>query len=217
MQFDEFPVNGTVAGAGCYDDSLRYLAYVTVLLGLGSPCFGAGVELHIQYSAIEKVLAQQAFADSGRMYVKGSPENHCSYAYLENPVMGGLDGRLLIKALFSGRSGANLFGKCLGFGDTFAMEILAMPVYDGGLMRLQQVVVQTNGNDNFYVRKVRESVAEKLPKTFAYQVSSEAKRILEAPLEQEPYRQKLQNFQITRIRVTPQALVLTLEFTLIVQ
>lgn len=181
------------------------------------PCSGGGVELHIQYSAIQKVLAQQAFAEQGRMYVKGTAENKCSYAYLENPVLGGVAGRLRIQTLFSGRSGANFFGKCLGFGDTFAMEILAVPVYDNGLMRLKEVVVQTTGKESLYVRKVRESIAEKLPKTFAYQVSQEARRILEAPRENEPYRQKLDKFQVTKIQVTPQALVLTLEFTLTVQ
>jgi hypothetical protein len=48
-------------------------------------------------------------------------------------------------------------------------------------------------------------------------VADEARRILERPQVGEPYQQQLQNFQVSQIRVTPAALLLTLEFTLVVQ
>jgi hypothetical protein len=76
----------------------------------------AGVELQVQYSAIQKVMARQMFGESGRMYVKGSPETRCSFAYLENPVLGEAAGRIEIRARFSGKNAANFFGRCIGFG-----------------------------------------------------------------------------------------------------
>lgn len=179
--------------------------------------YGAGVELQVQYSAIQKVMARQMFGISGRMYVKGSPETRCSFAYLENPVLGEAAGRIEIKARFSGKNAASLFGRCIGFGDVFDMRIMASPYYDGGLIRLKDVDVETAGRDSLYARKVRAAITENLSKKFEYKVADEARRILERPQSGEPYKQQLQNFQVSQIRVTPAALLLTLEFTLVVQ
>lgn len=179
--------------------------------------YGAGVELQVQYSAIQKVMARQMFGISGRMYVKGSPETRCSFAYLENPVLGEAAGRIEIKARFSGKNAASLFGRCIGFGDVFDMRIMASPYYDGGLIRLKDVDVETAGRDSLYARKVRAAITENLSKKFEYKVADEARRILERPQSGEPYKQRLQNFQVSQIRVTPAALLLTLEFTLVVQ
>ena len=179
--------------------------------------YGAGVELQVQYSAIQKVMARQMFGIGGRMYVKGSPETRCSFAYLENPVLGEAAGRIEIKARFSGKNAASLFGRCIGFGDEFDMRIIASPYYDGGLIRLKDVDVETAGRDSLYARKVRAAITENLSKKFEYKVADEARRILERPQSSEPYKQQLQNFQVSQIRVTPAALLLTLEFTLVVQ
>ncbi len=177
----------------------------------------AGVELQVQYSAIQKVMARQMFGESGRMYVKGSPETRCSFAYLENPVLGEAAGRIEIRARFSGKNAANFFGRCIGFGDVFDMRIMASPYYDGGLIRLKDVAVETAGRDSIYARKVRAAITENLSRKFEYKVADEARRILERPQSGEPYQQQLQNFQVSQIRVTPAALLLTLEFTLVVQ
>lgn len=179
--------------------------------------YGAGVELQVQYAAIQKVMARQMFGIGGRMYVKGSPETRCSFAYLENPVLGEAAGRIEIKAKFSGKNATSLFGRCIGFGDAFDMRIMASPYYDGGLIRLKDVDVETAGRDSLYARKVRTAITENLSKKFEYKVADEARRILERPQSGEPYKQQLQNFQVSQIRVTPAALLLTLEFTLVVQ
>lgn len=189
-----------------------------LLAWLLTPClFGAGVELQVQYTAIQKVMARQMFGDSGRMYVKGNAATRCSFAYLENPVLGEAAGRIEIRAHFNGKNAASIFGRCIGFGDTFDMRIMASPYYDSGLIRLKDVNVETAGRDSLYARKVRAAITENLSKKFEYKVADEARRILERPQSGEPYKQQLQNFQVSQIRVTPAALLLTLEFTLVVQ
>lgn len=192
--------------------------FLPLLVALGPlvRLHAAGVELHIEYSAIQKVLAQQAFADNGRMYVRNDARNRCSFAYLENPVVGGIEGRIQIQVAFAGRSATNLFGRCLGFGDQFAIRILATPDYDGSVVRLKDVAVET-AKDTLYARKVREAITQDLPKKFQYPVVSEAKRILESRRGGEVYQQQLRRFQINAIKVTPEALVLLLEFTLVLK
>ena len=97
------------------------------------------------------------------------------------------------------------------------MRIMASPYYDAGLIRLKDVDVETAGRDSLYSRKVRAAITENLSTKFEYKVADEARRILERPHSGEPYKQQLQNFQVSQIRVTPAALLLTLEFTLVVQ
>lgn len=171
----------------------------------------------MQYSAIQKVLAQQMFGEEGKLYVKGTPTNHCSFAYLENPMLAGADGNIEIRAHFSGKNATSFFGRCWGMGDTFDLRVIAVPYFVDGLIRLRNVNVETAGRDTFYARKVREHIIADLPKKFEYRVTDEAKRILERKPSNEPYQQQLQNFQVSQIKVTPEALVLWLEFTLIVK
>jgi len=49
--------------------------------------------------------------------VKGSQKTPCNFAYLEHPQFQGKDGKLVIRARFSGRSSLNMFGQCVGLGD----------------------------------------------------------------------------------------------------
>jgi hypothetical protein len=177
----------------------------------------AAVELQIQYSAIQKVLSQQLFADSGRFYVKGDMKTKCSYAFLENPTVGGMSGRIRIQARFQGKNGANIFGLCLGPGDAFDLMIFATPYFDRGLIRLKDVQVDSPGKESFYSRKVREAIEKNLPTRFEYKVSDEAKRILESERPGEPYTQQLRNFSVSSIRVTAEAMTLNLDFTLVVK
>src|SRR5215831_17178745 len=83
----------------------------------------AAVELHVQFAALERMLGEQVFTQEGRRYVKGSKDNKCSFAYLEKPQVRGQDGRLRMKARFSGRSMLNVAGLCVG------LVILALPIY----------------------------------------------------------------------------------------
>src|SRR6202008_962399 len=77
----------------------------------------AASELQVEYVAIQKVLTRDMFTQDGRLYLRGAPEAKCSYAYLQDPMVGSSDGRIQIRAKFSGKSGTNLFGLCLGRGD----------------------------------------------------------------------------------------------------
>jgi len=198
----------------CRKHKLRFLA--AFLLSL--PLQAAGVELQVQFSAIQKVLSQQMFIQEGRMYVRGTPKDKCNYAFLEAPVVGGIEGRIEIRAVFHGKNGTNFLGRCWGLGDVFELRIAAVPYSEQGLIRLKDVAVEAVDRKSYYSRKVRESITENLGKKFEYRVADEAKRILERKADpKEPYQQYLQSFQVSQIRVTPAALVLTLDFTLIVK
>src|SRR5579863_7665074 len=108
---------------------------------LALPAMAANLEL--RYGALERLIAEQLFTQDGRRYVRGDAKAHCQYAYLEAPHISssGADGRLKINAKFSGRSAMNVFGKCMGMGDSFDLTILASPVVRKGAIGMDNVQV----------------------------------------------------------------------------
>jgi hypothetical protein len=177
----------------------------------------AGSELAIHYTAIKRMLAEQVFTQEGRKYVRGSRTAKCNYAYLENPEIRGENGSLNVRARFSGRSALDVFGKCIGLGDSFDVTITAVPYYQEGVIRLKDLRVESKGRDSYYIRRVRKALGETLRKEFQYDLREDVKKIFEEKRGNAPYRQELMKFQVSSIRVTPEALVLALEFTLAVK
>ena len=188
-----------------------------MLLALSAACC-AGSELQIEYSAIGKILAEQVFTQEGRKYVRGDKTQRCNFAYLEHPEISGANGRLGIRAHFTGRAARNFLGKCVGLGDSFDVQIAATPYYHDNVIGFKDVRVESINKDGVYIRMVRSVLAYTLANEFQYRVLDDARQMLEArrdpPL---PITQELRSFQIREIRVTGDALVLSLDFTLAVK
>ncbi len=184
------------------------------LLAAAAPA--AAAELHIHFTALERILAEQVFTQEGRKYVQGGLSSRCSYAYLERPKIDELNGRLRIVARFSGRSARSFFGKCIGLGDSFDVTIAAAPAYQDGYVTLKHIEV-ASARDSVYIRRVRKALAASLARDFRYRIADDARTLLEPPPSKTAWRQELMSFQVTRIAVTPRAVVLTVEFQLAVK
>ena len=176
-----------------------------------------GAELHIEFPAIGKVLAQQVFTQEGRKYVRGDKKQRCNFAYLEQPQVSGSNGRLNIRAHFTGRSAQNIFGRCVGLGDSFDVQIVSTPYYHDGVIALKDVRVESINKDGVYIRMVRVALAYSMANEFQYRVADDAKRMLEASRDPLPISQELRSFTVSEIRVTGEALALRLDFTLTVK
>jgi hypothetical protein len=207
--------------AGLLARSRAVLSWPPVKLTLPFVCLAmlaswpadAASELRLHFSALQRMLSDQAFTQDGRRYVKGSRDSKCSYAYLEHPQVDAAgDGRLRIRARFSGRSALDVFGHCLGFGDDFDVVITASPYFKDGSVRLGGVQVQP-ASTGMYARRVSKALTESLPEEFVYPASAEARRAIETATVP-GYRRELRRFEVTRIVITPDALVLTVDFEL---
>ena len=185
---------------------LRLVVRLSLLL-LAAQCAGA-VELHIQFGALERILAEQVFSEEGRRYVKGDRTTRCNFAYLESPRIDNDNGRIRIRAKFTGRSALNVLGQCVGLGDAFAVIVTARPVYKDGQLRLADVVAASD-KTGYYIRRVCAGLTAGLPRDFRYPVEDEARRLLE-----ESGKRELREFQVPAIRVTADALVLVVDFQL---
>jgi hypothetical protein len=181
-----------------------------------------GAELEIHYTAIQKILAQEVFTQDGRRYVRGNPATKCSFAYLEHPELHGDDGRLSLKARFTGRSALDVFGRCIGLGDSFDVYITALPYYHNQSIGLKDVRVESRApqgapRTGYYVRRVCAALGDSLRRQFEYRVADQARRILEQTAPGAAYRQELLDFNVPQLQVMPDALIVTVDFKLAVK
>ena len=187
---------------------------LVVLLVFAAQAFPA--DLEIRYSALERMVAAQMFTQEGRRYVKGNQAAKCQYAYLEAPKLSAIGDRLQVAARFSGRSAMDLFSRCVGMGDSFNVTITALPVPKKGAIAFQDAQVSTP-KDSYYIRRVRSAMMRTFDQDFKIEIRDQARRLLEQPASGAMYRQELKDLDLNAIRVTPDALVLVVDFKLIVK
>jgi hypothetical protein len=193
---------------------MRPAARFLLLMFVALPVLAANLEL--RYGALERLIAQQLFTQDGRRYVRGDAKARCQYAYLEAPHVSSGNGPLKISAKFSGRSALDVFGKCMGMGDSFDLTIIAMPVVRKGAIGMDNVQVNTV-KDSYYIRRVREGVRQSFAKDFKIDVRDQARQLLEQPRANSTVQQELSDFDLNAVRVTGDALVLEIEFKLVVK
>ena len=197
----------------------RRFALILCLSSCAPSVFAA--ELELRFAAIEQIIANQLFTQDGRHYVRGSKATRCQFAYLESPRVASDGGRLRVQARFSGRSALDLFDRCIGLGDSFDLTVLAVPFPRDGAIVLRDVTV-TSPKDSYYIRRVRAALAQSVARDFKIEIRDQARRILEQTSSDQkkegaPFRAELAGFDLNEIRITPEALVLVIEFRLVVK
>jgi len=184
-----------------------------LLIALSAHTFAA--DLEIRYSALERMVASQMFTEEGRRYVRGNQAAKCQYAYLEAPKLSAVAGRLQVTARFSGQSAMDLFSRCVGMGDSFNVTITAVPVPRKGAIGFQDTQVSTP-KDSYYIRRVRSAMMRTFDQDFKIEIRDQARRLLEQPASG-AYQQELKDLDLNAIRVTSDALVLVVDFKLVVK
>jgi|SRR5580704_17468808 hypothetical protein len=191
------------------------LRFVVFLIALAAQALPA--DLEIRYSALERMIASQMFTQEGRRYVRGNRAAKCQYAYLEAPKLSAAGTRLQMAARFSGSSAMDLFSRCVGMGDSFNVTITALPVPRKGAIAFQDTQVSTP-KDSYYIRRVRSAMMRTFDQDFKIEIRDQARRLLEQPATTgSVYQQELKDLDLNAIRVTPDALVLVVDFKLIVK
>jgi len=197
---------------------MRHANRLSLLLLLAAgPPLARAVELHLQFGALERMIAESVFTQDGRRYVHNDKTNKCNFAYLEKPQIQGFDGRLRIRARFTGRTALNVIGQCVGLGDAFYVVVTATPQYRDGNLVLTNVSAMSDGKTGVYIRRVCGILGPSLARDFKYPLAAEAKRLLEDSSNQPGYKRELRGFQVPAIRVSEDALVIALDFALVVK
>jgi hypothetical protein len=187
-----------------------------LLLATAWPALGQ-VELHLTFGVLEKVIGAQVFTEDGRKYVKGSKDKRCSFAYLENPRLSEAEGRLVVRAKFSGRSAMTVFGQCVGLGDSFDVLVRMTPYAEKSLLRIREVDVASDGKRGMYARAVCKQLAATIPRVLTYDFAPDFKRALEAEQSGVPFQKKVDDLKVQAIGVSKEALVLQLGLKLTIR
>lgn len=186
---------------------------IVLLFAATAPCFAADIEL--RFDTLARIIAEQVFTQDGRKYVRGTPATKCQFAYLEKPRIGADNGFLRVSALFSGRTALDVFGGCIGLGDSFDLTIAAAPAVRNGAMGFTDVKVTTT-KDSYYIRRVRSALTRAFAKDVKIDVKDQARKILEQTRDGASYKAELASFDLAGVRVTQDSLVLVVEFRLVV-
>ena len=110
---------------------------------------------------------------------------------------------------------SNLHRLTLDLGDSFDLTIVAAPTVRSGAMGFKNVNVMTT-KDSYYIRRVRTALTQAFGKDVKIDVKDQARKILEQTREGASYKAELASFDLTEVRVKPDALVLVVEFRLVV-
>jgi hypothetical protein len=174
-------------------------------------------EIHLSFNALGRLLSQQLFSEDGRRYVRGDRNAKCNYAWLERPDVRGENGKLLIRARFTGRTAWDVFGRCIGMGDSFDVRIISTPYFKDGYIGLSHTTARSEGSGGLYARHACSALSSSLNRDFRYPLASEVKRALEGGAILPEFPRELQRFSVTRITMSETAVVLTLDFALTVK
>jgi hypothetical protein len=198
---------------GCRTTALSMLL-LSASIGFRARAQSSGLQLEISYQVLQRALSEQLFTDEGRLYVRANRSARCSFAYLEQPEIGAESGQLRIRARFTGRSGYDLFGRCLGLGDSFPITILSTPYYtQDAKIALKDICINTE-RGGVYHRAVKASMRDSLQREFRYDLANAVRRALEQPDPTTTYRKQVVSFRVEGIRPEASGVVVKLALAL---
>ena len=95
-------------------------------------------KLDVAYSSMERIIVTTFLTEGGRRYLQGGPDDDCAYAFIQQPRVSAVGGRLQMTFLFAGRAGKEIAGKCVGAGDNFDITVSGVPRYEDGEFLLDE-------------------------------------------------------------------------------
>lgn len=150
---------------------LRHIGLAGLLLVAASAVPAHGAVLEIAYSSLERMIVQRLMTQGGRYYLQGDPSNTCAYSFVQEPKVDAVGTRLRITALYAGRAGKEILGKCVGAGDNFNLQITGVPSFSNGEFFLEGLDIQAP--DTPYFRLVAPLIRSRLERDLLVHLKSE--------------------------------------------
>lgn len=113
-------------------------------LAVLTPSTVVASELSLGYDALARNIVLQVMTEDGRYYMQGDPSTPCRYAFIQDPRVDSVDGRLRVQLLFSGATGMSVAGRCVGKGDNFDLTVTGVPAYADGELYLDDLNVEAS-------------------------------------------------------------------------
>jgi hypothetical protein len=124
----------------------------------------AAADIKISFTSLERIIVERVMTEGGRYYMEGTPSDTCQFAFVQEPKVDSVGGRLRIQVLFAGRAGKVVGERCVGLGDNFDLEVTGVPTYLDGVFFLDDLKIQAPDTAYFKIVAplIEKSLAEKL-------------------------------------------------------
>ena len=184
-------------------------AAALLLVATCAPRPGRAADITLSHAALERIVWQVLLTEGGRGYFEGGPQDDCRYAFVQEPKVTGVQGRLRVRFLFSGRAGAQVGGRCVGPGDTFDLFVSGVPALARGELYLDDLRVEAP--DTAYFRLVRSLVESQLRQRLRYPLKQELDAMAAAAGAPAAFTISLGRLEMSQVRVDPDALRVSLD------
>ncbi len=189
-------------------------ASASVLFVTGTPFSSTAraADVTVSCAALERLVWQVLLTEGGRGYFEGGPDDTCRYAFVQEPKVSGVDGRLRIRFLFSGRAGAQVGGRCVGPGDTFDLVVSGVPALSGGELVFEDLKVEAP--DTVYFRLVSGLVESQLRQRLRYPLKQDLDRVAATRAAPAGFAMSVDDLEMSRVRIDADALRFSLDLGL---
>jgi len=192
---------------------VRIAATALVLaVAMLAPLPTRAADITMAHSAIERLIWNVLLTDGGRAYLEGTSTEECRYAFIQEPRVSGLDGRLNVRFLFSGLAAAGVAGRCVGPGDTFDIVVSGVPALAAGVLYFRDLRVEAP--DTAYFRLVRSLVERELNARMRYPIQQDLSHVAATLAAPRGYSLSVDGMQLEGIEIDEEAVHLSLEFSL---
>src|ERR1700744_5045003 len=123
---------------------IRFLRETLMAVAVLSTASANGAEIVLEQSAVQKLVVESLFKDSGRYYIQ---RGACS-AYLDSPAVTLTGGRVVIRSRLSARLGMDLGDSCAGVDLASWTTVSGEPSAQGTSVRLANIRIEEVGDAN---------------------------------------------------------------------
>ena len=124
--------------------STRFLREILVAVAVLSTATAHSAEIVLEQSAVQKLVDESLFKDSGRYYIQ---RGACS-AYLDSPAVTLTGGRVVIRSHLNARLGMDFGDSCAGVDLASWATVSGEPSAQGTTIRLANIRIEDVGDAN---------------------------------------------------------------------
>ena len=184
---------------------IRSLRAALLCLAASLATAAHGAEIVLEQSAVQKLVVDSLFRDSGRFYIQ---RGACS-AYLDRPAVTLAAGRVVIRSHLSARVGMDFGDSCAGVDLASWATVSGVPSAQGTVVRLGDIRIEDVGDAN--TRIVLDSgLVPTLPAAFELDVLKAVRQMLQGTNSQ--LQVDVQSLHIDSVRVADNRLSVRFDF-----
>jgi hypothetical protein len=168
-------------------------------------------ELRVSREALERTLRLQLFSgESGRYYLKGTPQSACS-VYAEDAKLSFHEDRIVVRVKTRAKMGKSLGGACIGIALSPTAEVSLAPYGEGetiGFRDAQLLKVSDQRQLNFLLAPF---LSHQVPSSMKVDAAGLLRKALEGSTASSGYKVSLERIKIHSMQIQGDVLVVDVD------